>query len=120
MKPVPTKQDCLTAHLKDHSFDENKIPIFLIILIETMRKYKDMMQLEGIFRKPGSIEDEEEIIKDLSSMKEIGGLRVPETGVYSGYAVAGVIKKFFTKLHDPIVPYKTYNYIMSLTDLKQE
>ena len=53
-------------------------------------------------------------------MKEVEMFRMPETGMYSGYAVAGVVKKFFTKLSDPIVPYKTYNYIMGLTDLKEE
>ena len=34
---------------------------------------------------------------------------------YSGFALAGVIKKFFTKLTTPIVPYKVYNHIISIT-----
>jgi hypothetical protein len=28
---------------------------------------------------------------------------------YSGYAIAGVVKKFFTKLTVPIIPYEIYN-----------
>ena len=39
---------------------------------------------------------------------------MPETGVFSGYAIAGVIKKFFTNLEIPIVPYKIYNKVISL------
>lgn len=53
-------------------------------------------------------------------MTEVGPLRVPETGIYSGYAIAGVAKKIFTKLDEPIVPYKTYNEIMALTAIKEE
>jgi RhoGAP domain len=34
---------------------------------------------------------------------------------YSGFALAGVIKKFFTKLTTPIVPYKVYNHLLSIT-----
>lgn len=53
----PQKMDCLTVPLSKHKLDSHNIPIFLVILIETMRKNKEMMQLEGIFRKAGSIEE---------------------------------------------------------------
>ena len=33
---------------------------------------------------------------------------------YSGYAVAGVVKKFFTKLATPIVPYTLYNKLLNI------
>lgn len=33
---------------------------------------------------------------------------------YSGYAYAGVVKKFFTKLINPIVPYEIYDKIMMI------
>lgn len=33
---------------------------------------------------------------------------------YSGYAYAGVVKKFFTKLVNPIVPYEIYDKIMMI------
>jgi len=32
---------------------------------------------------------------------------------HSGYAVAGVVKKFFTKLSVPIISYEIYNQIMT-------
>lgn len=32
---------------------------------------------------------------------------------HSGYAVAGVVKKFFTKLKVPIISYGIYNEIMT-------
>lgn len=35
-------------------------------------------------------------------------------GEYSGYAYAGVVKKFFTKLINPIVPYEVYDRIMMI------
>lgn len=63
-----------------------------------MRKYPQMMELEGIFRKSGSIEEEELIIEELGKMDSVGVLQETETGTYCGYAVAGVIKKIFTKL----------------------
>ncbi len=34
---------------------------------------------------------------------------------HSGYAIAGVIKKFFTKLSVPIISYEIYNEIMKTT-----
>lgn len=33
---------------------------------------------------------------------------------YSGYSYAGVVKKFFTKLVNPIVPYEIYDRIMMI------
>jgi hypothetical protein len=37
---------------------------------------------------------------------------------HSGYAIAGVIKKFFTKLTIPIIPYELYNEIMQITSIQ--
>jgi hypothetical protein len=36
---------------------------------------------------------------------------------YSGYAIAGVAKKFFTKLTVPIISYEIYNEIMQTTTI---
>ena len=58
------------------------------------------------------------IIEELGKMESVGVLKETETGPYCGYAVAGVIKKIFTKLSEPIVPYATYNKIMSLQGIK--
>ena len=96
------------------------MPVHLMSLISTMRKYPQMMELEGIFRKSGSIEEEEEIIAALSEMTVVDVLKEPESGPYCGYAVAGVIKKIFTKLDHPIVPYATYNKVMALQGIKEE
>ncbi len=106
--------------LSQHKFDENNMPIHLMSLISTLRKYPQMLELEGIFRKSGSIEEEEEIIQELSQMTAVGVLKQPETGPYCGYAVAGVVKKLFTKLDHPIVPYATYNKVMALQGIKEE
>lgn len=43
---------------------------------------------------------------------------MPETGMYSGYSISGVIKKFFTMMKTPIVPYKVYNKILNLGPIK--
>ena len=45
---------------------------------------------------------------------------MPETGAYSGYSIAGVIKKFFNLLETPIVPYKIYNKVLLLENIKEE
>ena len=55
MKKQTVKQNSLTINLTDHKFDESGMPIYLMSLIETMRKYPEMMAMEGIFRKAGSI-----------------------------------------------------------------
>ena len=89
-------------------------------LIETLRKYPEMMSQEGIFRKAGSVEEEDEIINSLPSLTKVGTLKMPETDMYSGYAIAGVIKKFFTSLEIPIVPYRIYNKVISLDKIKEE
>lgn len=36
---------------------------------------------------------------------------------YSGFAIASVVKKFFTKLNIPIIPYDIYNEIMNLSTI---
>jgi hypothetical protein len=33
---------------------------------------------------------------------------------YSGFAIAGVVKKFFTKLLVPVVPYTVYTSILGM------
>jgi hypothetical protein len=33
---------------------------------------------------------------------------------YSGFAIAGVVKKFFTKLVAPVVPYNVYTSILGM------
>lgn len=37
---------------------------------------------------------------------------------HSGYAIAGVVKKFFTKLKVPIISYEIYNEIMTKDKLE--
>lgn len=39
------KKDCLTIRLSRHKFDQNNLPIHLVTLIQTMRKYPQMMEL---------------------------------------------------------------------------
>lgn len=38
---------------------------------------------------------------------------------YSGYAIAGVAKKFFTKLIVPIISYEIYNEIMQTKEIQE-
>lgn len=52
-------------------------------------------------------------------MKKVEPLKYYEEK-YSGYAIAGVIKKFFTKLHKPIVPVAVYNWIMGLKSIAED
>lgn len=51
-------------------------------------------------------------------MDSVGVIKNAESEPFCGYAVAGVIKKLFTKLSDPVVPYSTYNKIMALQGIK--
>jgi hypothetical protein len=66
------KRDCLMIKLSQHRCDENGIPIHLLTLVNTMRENPKMMELEGIFRKSGSIEEEQEIISDIGKMSKAG------------------------------------------------
>jgi hypothetical protein len=79
-----------------------------------------MMELEGIFRKSGSAQEEQEIIEELGRMREAGVLGPGKSGPRCGYAVAGVIKKFFTRLTEPLIPYATYNKVMGYTSVREE
>ena len=119
------KRDFMTVELQDHvflnltqKFSPDGYPIVIQILVETLRQNPSFLKLEGVFRKAGSIEQEEQIIVELS--KIIGNLP-PNVDVerpklncaeYSGYSVAAVVKKFFTKLLTPIFPYALYNKIL--------
>ena len=84
----------------------------LNILIQTLKTHQEFLDLEGIFRKSGSIEEEEEIIEELQKLGP--GEQLKNLPNYSGYAIAGVVKKFFTKLHQPIVPYALYIKLLSI------
>jgi hypothetical protein len=49
---------------------------------------------------------------ELSSLN--AGDQLKNIANYSGFAIAGVVKKFFTKLTTPVVPYIVYNSILAL------
>ena len=76
--PVPikvVKKDCLTIQLNQHVFlflkqklGNDNIPVFLNILFETLKGNGKFLEMEGIFRKSGSIEEEEDIIMQLTEM----------------------------------------------------
>lgn len=82
------------------------------ILLRTLKSHGNFLDLEGIFRKSGSIEEEEEIIAQLGKL--MPGEQLKNIEEFSGYAIAGVIKKFFTKLTTPIVPFALYNKLLSI------
>ena len=86
------------------------IPVPLTILLDLLKSHPNHLNLEGIFRKSGSIEEEEEIVAQLGKLQP--GDQLKNTEEYSGYAIAGVIKKFFTKLTTPIVPFALYNKLL--------
>jgi hypothetical protein len=92
--------------------DKDGIPVALSILVNTLKKNVGFLELEGIFRKSGSIEEEEEIIDELAKLND--GEELHRLGEYSGFAIAGVVKKFFTKLVAPVVPYGVYNSILGM------
>lgn len=82
----------------------------MAILFEALKSNHKYLEMEGIFRKSGSIEEEEEIIVEMSKMAGVGPLK--NIDEFSGFAVAGVVKKFFTKLVTPIVPFEIYNKLI--------
>lgn len=50
--------------------DKDGIPVPLSILVNTLKKNVGFLELEGIFRKSGSIEEEEEIIEELAKLND--------------------------------------------------
>lgn len=84
----------------------------LSILVNTLKRNVAFLELEGIFRKSGSIEEEEEIIEELGKLSD--GEELKKLADYSGFAIAGVVKKFFTKLLVPVVPYTVYTSILGM------
>jgi hypothetical protein len=54
------KRSCTAFEIQ--KLDKNGIPVPLSILVNTLKHNSDYLDLEGIFRKSGSIEEEEEII----------------------------------------------------------
>lgn len=84
----------------------------LAILIETLTSHPHFLELEGIFRKSGSCEEVDEIIQQLGKME--AGDQLKNIEEYSGYAIAGAVKKFFTHLLTPIVPYALYSKLLTI------
>lgn len=70
------------------------------ILLLSFKKNPSLLDNEGIFRKSGNIETEEELITELAKKNE----KVLDT-IDDGFVVAGVIKKIFTHAKEPILPY---------------
>jgi hypothetical protein len=88
---------------------DEQVPKLLKLLVMTFVYNNKFLELEGIFRKSGSIEEEEDLVRELFSKNE----KYLET-VTDGYVVAGIIKKIFTNLTEPIIPYALYDKIMKL------
>ncbi len=89
-----------------------------------MRKNPNYLKLEGVFRKAGSFDEEEQIILAFEKIlgdKEGQAVNFTLEGLdITGYSLAAVIKKFFTKLLTPIFPYDLYNKILETTSISSE
>lgn len=91
---------------------DEQVPKLLKLLVMTFVCEPKYLELEGIFRKSGSIEEEEDLVRELFNRND----KYLET-VNDGYVIAGVIKKIFTNLAEPIFPYSIYEKIMSINGI---
>jgi len=89
--------------------------LILSILIETMKQCRELCLIEGIFRVAGSIEDEEELLKEIKDFKTF---RLLDSEAICKRAIAGLMKKIFTESIIPLIPYSIYNYLLNLINEK--
>lgn len=86
------------------------LPLILSILIETMKDKRDFCLLEGIFRIAASIEDEEELLKEIKDFKTF---RILDSETHCKRSIGGLMKKIFTESATPLIPYPVYNYLLN-------
>jgi len=65
---------------------------------------------EGIFRIAASIEDEEDLLKEVI---DLSTFRLVDTEKYCKRSIAGLMKKIFTESVTPLIPYPIYNFILN-------
>lgn len=65
---------------------------------------------EGIFRIAGSIEDEEELLKEIIDLNKFCLI---DTETHCKRAISGLMKKIFTESASPLIPYPIYNFILN-------
>lgn len=83
------------------------IPRVLQLLVGYFKEKPHMLLQEGIFRKSVSIDEENETLEELSS-RNFGYLEQ----ITNPHLIASLIKKFFSNLKEPIIPFALFDKLM--------
>lgn len=83
------------------------IPMVLQLLVGYFKEKPSALLQEGIFRKSVSVDEENETLQELSS-RNFAYLHQ----ITNPHLIASLIKKFFTNLKEPVVPFPLYDRLM--------
>ncbi len=83
------------------------IPMVLQLLVGYFKEKPTALLHEGIFRKSVSIDEENETLEELSS-RNFGYLQQ----ITNPHLIASLIKKFFSNLKEPIIPFPLFDRLM--------
>lgn len=93
--------------LENYELGEMGIPRVLQLLIGYFKEKPHMLIQEGIFRKSVSIDEENQTLEELSS-RNFGYLEQ----ITNPHLIASLIKKFFSNLKEPIIPFALFDKLM--------
>eukprot|EP01017_Pseudomicrothorax_dubius_P043667 TRINITY_DN7312_c0_g1_i8.p1 TRINITY_DN7312_c0_g1~~TRINITY_DN7312_c0_g1_i8.p1 ORF type:complete len:400 (-),score=74.94 TRINITY_DN7312_c0_g1_i8:61-1260(-) len=95
--------------------EEVGVPKVLVVLASYFERYPDALKSENIFRIPGSKSEEEEIEDALSrdDFERVFSVKDPNV-------VAGLFKRVFREMPDPLFPSEHYESIKGFAKLTQD
>jgi hypothetical protein len=93
--------------LENYELGELGIPMVLQLLVGYFKEKPQSLLQEGIFRKSVSIDEENETLGELSG-RNFGYLQQ----ITNPHLIASLIKKFFTNLKEPIVPFALFDRLL--------
>ena len=93
--------------MENYELNDLGIPIILQVLIYYFRNKPSGLKEEGIFRKSVSVDEENETLTELGK-RHYDYL----DSITNPHLVASLIKKFFSNLKEPIIPFQAFKQLM--------
>lgn len=98
--------------INEFSIGESGLPELLVCLIYYFEIFSEKLNNQGIFRIAASHSEQEKYEKMIKEMNYEGIFQITESNI-----VAGLIKKFFTAMPEPIILFKNYEEFTKIAHL---
>ena len=91
------------CNLSGYSIGESGLPELLVFLVYYFETLSEKLNNQGIFRVAASMSEQDKAEKMIKELNYEGIFQIKDANI-----VAGLIKKFFTSMPEPLILYKNY------------